>query len=69
MEVLRNETKEAFDEIKVCTTWQSEEAFNVWMTSRDSKNAHGKSGEKPTNSPILGNEVAIYEIAVQHKPS
>lgn len=70
MEVLHGTEQDEYDELKVCTTWADQASFENWLHSRDSKQAHGKkSGQKTEDSPILGNEVRTFDVAVQHQPA
>ncbi|PZD96892.1 antibiotic biosynthesis monooxygenase [Paenibacillus sambharensis] len=44
MELLKTEGTEEHDELKVCTTWESREAFDGWVNSDAFKEAHGRKG-------------------------
>ncbi|BBI31046.1 antibiotic biosynthesis monooxygenase [Cohnella abietis] len=46
MELL-TEAGEEHDELKVCTTWESREAFDGWVNSEAFKQAHAHSRPKP----------------------
>ena len=46
MELL-TEPGEEHDELKVCTTWESREAFDGWVNSDAFKQAHSHSRPKP----------------------
>ncbi|PID22011.1 hypothetical protein CSV61_07295 [Sporosarcina sp. P3] len=65
MEVLLNENNDDHDEIKVCTTWEDRQFFDRWLHSRENAKTHdAKAPAEP--SPILGNEVKIFDVKVQH---
>ena len=67
MEVLLNENGEERDEVKVCTTWEDQQFFDSWLASRENAKAH--VGEAPAEpSPILGNEMSMFDVKVQHLP-
>ncbi len=70
MEVLKNESNEAHDELYIATTWDDHASFEAWRDSRKNRKAHNSkpAGDKPADNPILGNEISIYEIAYQHHP-
>jgi heme oxygenase (staphylobilin-producing) len=46
MELL-TESLEEHDELKVCTTWESREAFDGWVNSDAFKQAHAHSRPRP----------------------
>ncbi len=70
MEVLIKEDTEEYDVIEVCTTWEDHESFEVWRQDRATRKAHESSDSKSKeeNNPILGAELSIYEVYVQHRP-
>ncbi|MBB6672741.1 antibiotic biosynthesis monooxygenase [Cohnella nanjingensis] len=41
MELLKSQ-EEGYDELKVCTTWESREAFDAWVNSDAFKQAHAR---------------------------
>lgn len=70
MEVLIKENTEEYDELQVCTTWEDYASFEVWKKSRETREAHaGQEKQGKENSPILGSELSIFEIFVQHHPA
>ncbi|MFB9329116.1 antibiotic biosynthesis monooxygenase [Paenibacillus aurantiacus] len=46
MDVLHAENAEGNEEIRVCTTWESEEAFQGWANSDSFRGAHAKRAEQ-----------------------
>lgn len=70
MEVLQKLESPDYDELKICTTWENHAFFEKWLEHRNFEKAHGNGkNTKPENSPILGNELSIFEIAIQHLPA
>lgn len=72
MQVLLNEANEVHDEIKVCTTWEDKRFFDHWLEVRnESKKQDAKEKEKEPakHNPILGAELSIYDIKVEHLPA
>ncbi|WP_243292279.1 antibiotic biosynthesis monooxygenase [Bacillus sp. FJAT-47783] len=68
MQVLITKDLEEYDEIKVCTTWENEEAFQAWTTSDSFKKAHQKrQNENEGESVMLGAKLSKYEVAFQHE--
>ncbi len=67
MEVLLNEKHKEYDEVKIVTNWDTKADFNAWFTSEAATNTH-KRVAKEEDSPMLGNEVHIYEIQYEHLP-
>ncbi|WLR41532.1 antibiotic biosynthesis monooxygenase [Bacillus carboniphilus] len=71
LEVLITKGLEEYDELKVCTTWENDEAFQAWTESDAFKNAHHKrkteGNENKGESIMLGAELSKYEIAYQHE--
>jgi len=55
MELL-TESLEEHDELKVCTTWESREAFDGWVNSDAFKQAHAHARPKPEASGAEGNQ-------------
>lgn len=58
MELLKSE-EEGYDELKVCTTWESREAFDAWVNSDAFKQAHARpsaasGGQQPAGSSASG---------------
>ncbi|RKP48030.1 antibiotic biosynthesis monooxygenase [Cohnella endophytica] len=53
MELL-TEAGEEHDELKVCTTWESREAFDGWVNSDAFKQAHAHSRPKPEGAAPEG---------------
>ncbi|WP_442603018.1 antibiotic biosynthesis monooxygenase [Paenibacillus sp. KN14-4R] len=76
LEVLRTEGLEENEEIKVNTTWESKEDFQVWVTSDSFKQSHSRQrsegagngdGEKK-ESPVLSSKISYHEIVITHLP-
>jgi heme oxygenase (staphylobilin-producing) len=71
MQVLKTIDLEEYDEIRVCTTWESMGNFQSWVESDSFRAAHAKRGEQQAskeNSIILGSQLTCYEIPVEHLP-
>ncbi|MEK4301422.1 antibiotic biosynthesis monooxygenase [Oceanobacillus sp. FSL W8-0428] len=70
MEVLIKENTAEYDELQVCTTWDDHASFEVWRESRETRKAHeSQNKEEKEDSPILGTELSIFEVFVQHHPA
>lgn len=70
MELQRTEGTEEYEEYKVCTTWESKEAFDAWVQSDSFKHAHSQRQEdKAGNEMVIGNKITIHEILVTHLPA
>lgn len=70
MEVLKKLDSPDYDELKICTTWENRSFFEQWLEHRNFEKAHAqKNSEKKEESPILGNELSIFEVAIQHQPA
>lgn len=70
MEVLKKLDSPDYDELKICTTWEDRSSFDRWLEHRKFQRAHSESKkEKQEDSPILGNELSIFEVAIQHQPA
>ncbi|ANE46930.1 antibiotic biosynthesis monooxygenase [Paenibacillus swuensis] len=49
MELLLSKENEEYEELKVCTLWESHDAFEGWVNSDSFKQAHGnRGGGKPS---------------------
>ncbi len=59
--------EEEHDVLRVCTTWESEEAFKAWTQSDSFREAHSKRNEQPSNAenPILGAYLTKAEIVYE----
>ena len=68
MEVLLNEKNHEYDEVKICTNWETKKDFNAWFTSEEAVNIH-KRVAKEEDSTMLGNDVGIYEVKYEHYPA
>lgn len=71
MQVLKTMNLEEYDEVNVCTTWESMEHFQSWVESDSFRSAHAKRAEQQAsneNSIILGNKLITYEIPIEHLP-
>jgi heme oxygenase (staphylobilin-producing) len=78
MELLK-EAGEEHDELKVCTTWESREAFDGWVNSDAFKQAHsrpkveaaGEAEAKPSpgqhpgggSGIMLGAKLSVHDVA------
>lgn len=67
VEVLITKDLTDYDELKVNMYWENLESFEAWRNSDSFKNAHKRpepgSEEAKAESPILGNEIIISEVA------
>ena len=70
MEVLKKTDNEEYDELFISTTWEDHAYFETWRGSRATEKAHSSKKEKQDadSSPILGNELSLYEVVFQHRP-
>lgn len=68
MEVLKKLDSPEYDELKICTTWKDQASFDKWLEHRNYGKAHAPKNNQE-NSPILGNELSIFEVAIQHEPA
>ena len=70
MEVLKKTDNEEYDELFISTTWEDQSYFETWRESRETKKSHSSKKEKQdaNSSPILGNELSLYEVVFQHRP-
>ncbi|MFB7138855.1 antibiotic biosynthesis monooxygenase [Gottfriedia sp. NPDC056225] len=71
MQVLKTMDVKEYDEIRVCTTWESMENFHNWVNSDSFRGAHAKRTEQQAskeNSIMLGSQLTCYEIQVEHLP-
>ncbi|AIF43070.1 antibiotic biosynthesis monooxygenase [Virgibacillus sp. SK37] len=72
MEVLKKENTEEHDELQICTTWEDQSYFDAWRESRASEKAHAANKEdqqEPEDNPILGSELSMFKVCVQHHPA
>ncbi len=72
MEVLKSLNEEEYDEIKVCTTWESEDAFQNWANSRATRKMHDESPtakKQQEDSPMLGAKLTKFEVVHRHAPA
>lgn len=67
MEVMINEKHGDYDEVKITTNWETKADFNAWFTSEEATNTH-KRVAKEEDSPMIGNEVNLYELQYEHLP-
>jgi heme oxygenase (staphylobilin-producing) len=67
VEVLIRKNVTEHDELNVNTYWENSEDFSAWKNSDAFKEAHKRpepsSEETPKESPILGSEIIIAEVA------
>jgi len=76
MDVLHSVNDAGNEEVRVCTTWESEEDFRAWSDSESFRSAHARraaeereSGKERNEGPIIGNKVTIYRVAFSHLPA
>ncbi len=69
MYVTQTNDLEEFDEVKILTIWQSEQAFKNWLSSDVFKASHKnvRSHREDTESPIIKNKVSTYTIDYHYK--
>ena len=67
LEILVNEQSKDHDEVRVCTTWESKEAFLGWTKSEAFRNAHDQRGRERLEY-VLGNQMYSYEVALSFEP-
>jgi len=75
MDVLHSVNEAGNEEIRVCTTWESEDDFRAWSESDSFRSAHARraaaaqeKGERQ-DGPIIGNKVTIYQVVASHLPA
>ncbi|MFD0711539.1 antibiotic biosynthesis monooxygenase [Paenibacillus sp. GCM10027626] len=75
MDVLHAVNADGNEEVRVCTTWENEEAFEGWASSDAFRGAHARrteaapGKEAAENGPIIGNKMTIYRVAASHFPA
>lgn len=69
MEVLKQLDHPEHDILKICTRWEDHASFEKWLEHRNFEKAHQEKAEKPAEHPILGAELATYEVAITHHPA
>lgn len=68
MQILITKDVEEYDELKVCTTWEHEEAFEAWTKSESFQKAHQRRpSEQQGESVMLGSKLSKYEVAFEHE--
>lgn len=67
MVTVTNKTED-YDEVKILTIWEDEDAFKNWLKSDVFKEAHQnvKDNNEDKESPILNNKVSTYSIAYKY---
>lgn len=67
VEVLLTQNLTEYDELNVNMYWKDMESFQTWKNSDAFKKAHKRpepgSEESKQESPLLGNEIIVYEVA------
>lgn len=60
-----------YDEVKILTVWQSEDAFREWLGSDVFKASHKnvRQHHEEKESPILKNKVSTYQIGYHYEKS
>jgi heme-degrading monooxygenase HmoA len=76
MDVLHAINADGNEEVRVCTTWENEEAFEGWASSDAFRRAHARRKEEAASdkegaehNPIIGNKMTIYRVAASHFPA
>ncbi|MGJ9459757.1 heme oxygenase [Oceanobacillus sp. CF4.6] len=70
VEVLITQNIEDYDEMNVNMYWVTMEDFTLWRNSDHFKEAHkGSKADSEKESPIIGSEIIISEIASTIKAS
>lgn len=72
MEVLEKENTEDYDELHISTTWKNHASFKTWRESRAMQKSHSTKNDKKqagSDSPIIGTELSIYQVPIQHLPA
>lgn len=70
LEVWQKENAEEYDEIKVCTTWNSRENFEAWTNSDAFRERHKKRDEErqaSRNEAVIGATLTTYQVPIQHQ--
>jgi len=65
MEVWFGSAKEGAEELKICTVWESEDAFKGWTSSDSFRQSHRGAGG---NEAILGASLDKYELLISRTP-
>lgn len=63
VEVLVTKNLTEHDELNVNMYWETMEDFSQWKNSDAFKESHSRSGNDGQESPMLGSEIIIYEVA------
>lgn len=63
VEVLVTKNIPDYDELNVNMYWEDIEDFRQWRTSNAFKEAHKDSNQPGQESPIIGSEIIMYEVA------
>ncbi|MBW4082176.1 antibiotic biosynthesis monooxygenase [Paenibacillus sp. S150] len=61
LEVWHGAPKDGAEELKICTTWENEEAFKGWTSSPAFRGSHRGAGK---NENILGASLDKYELLI-----
>lgn len=75
MDVLHSVNDAGNEEVRVCTTWESEDDFRAWSDSESFRSAHARraaaqeGGSERQDGPIIGNKVSIRQVVVSHLPA
>ncbi|KYD27066.1 Heme-degrading monooxygenase IsdG [Geobacillus sp. B4113_201601] len=63
LDILVNEQPNNYDEVRVCTMWETKDAFIGWTKSEAFRKAHDQRGKAPLDY-VLGNQMYAYEVAL-----
>ncbi|MBU5271298.1 antibiotic biosynthesis monooxygenase [Staphylococcus caprae] len=68
MFVTKTQEQDDFDEVKILTLWESEQAFTDWLKSDVFRKAHKNVRHQSADatSPILENVVKKYDIGYKY---
>jgi len=57
---------DVYDELMVCTAWDSREAFEAWVNGEEFRKAHGRSGRaeggSETGAAMLDSRLTVHEV-------
>lgn len=72
LEIWKLEDVQENDEVKVCSTWETQEDFDTWTNSDAFKDRHkhvknDNGSEKPKTGPVMGAELTIYSVPIVHE--
>lgn len=59
---------EEYEEFKVCTFWENEEAFQAWTESEQFRSAHERRANSPQDT-VISSYVSKFDVIVEHLPA